>query len=189
MKQIALVLSLLLVALYAGCWTEDHSVKPVSSMPSMAASQPESMPALAVPNSVPVPQPVALLLPKAIKLDPFTGSRILNDEGKIAGLEVRVEAIDYFADATKAFGNFRFELYRYEQSKPDARGERLAVWNANLEEPAENKKHWQSIMRRYQFRLAWNEGIPVGRKFIVSVTYGSPYSPRLFDQRVFIAGQ
>jgi hypothetical protein len=162
-----------------------------SSMPTgavVSASEPATMPAASQPIAR-LPEPISLLLPKQIRIHPFTGTRVFSEDGGISGVDVRIEAIDGFGDATKAFGKFRFELYRFAPSRPDGRGDRLASWPADVDSPAANKRHWNGITRTYQFKLAWSEPVPIGKKFVLQAAFDSPYTGRLFDQRIFISGQ
>ena len=41
----------------------------------------------------------------------------------------------------------------------------------------------------YKFRLRWDQGIPVGRRFVLVTTFTSPYTERLFAERLFVAGE
>lgn len=137
----------------------------------------------------PVPEPIDLLLPQEIRLHPFTGTRVFSADGGITGIDVRVEALDAFGDATKAFGEFRFELYAYAPYRPDHKGKQLAIWPANVESPKVNRAHWNSIARTYHFKLEWKNPIPVGQKFVLRAIFQSRFTPRLFDERVFVSGQ
>jgi len=141
------------------------------------------------PGAVKVPAPLEVLLPKAVRIHPFTGTRVFGEAGGIAGIDLRIEAIDGYGDASKAFGRFRFELFRHQPNNPDEKGARVAVWNVSLEDVKDNRSHWNSITRTYQFKLGWGDAIPIGRKFVLLAVFESRFTPRLFDQRVFVAGQ
>lgn len=136
-----------------------------------------------------IPEPINLLLPRTIRIHPFTGTRSFDPAGGIKGIDVRIEAKDGFGDPTKAFGDFRFELYTYIPYSPEPKGKRLAVWHESVIKPKKNLVHWDNIARRYQFKLQWDQGIPVGDRFVLAVTFTSPFTERLYDQRVFVAGQ
>ena len=134
-----------------------------------------------------VPEPIHLLLPQAIRIHPFTGTRVFDEAGGVRGLDVNIEAIDSFGEPTKAFGDFRFELYAHRPTSSDKRGKRIAVWTESLLEPEKNLTHWQ-IQKVYQFKLLWNRPIPRGQRFVLVAIFSSPFTERLFDQRVDIAG-
>ena len=136
-----------------------------------------------------IPAPVNLLLPSKIRIHPFTGTRTFDESGGVRGIDVRIEAIDAFGDPQKAFGDFRFELYSFEPFSLDPKGGRIASWHESLIDPKKNLVHWDGIAKRYQFKLQWNEAIPVGQKFVLVATFSSPFTERLFDQRVFVSGQ
>jgi hypothetical protein len=136
-----------------------------------------------------VPAPINLMLPKTIRIHPFTGTRTFDEAGGIKGVDVRIEAIDAYGDAVKAFGNFRFEMYYFLPNSLDPRGERIAVWEEDLLEPRKNLMHWDKITRTYEFKLQWDQPIPVGQRFVLEATFASPFTDRLYDQRVFVSGQ
>lgn len=140
-------------------------------------------------GTTPVPAPINLTLPKTISFHPFTGSRVFGESGGIQGIDARLEAKDAFGDSTKAFGEFRFELYRYRPNSQDARGQQLATWEENLMDPKKNLLHWDSFTRSYEFKLRWDQPIPIGEKFIMVAVFNSPFTERKFTQREFISGQ
>ncbi len=138
---------------------------------------------------VKVPAPLQLLLPKAIRVHPFTGTRTFDEAGGVKGIDVRVEALDAYGDATKAFGKFNFALYQYQANSPNPRGPRVATWEEDLMDPEKNLIHWDSITRAYAFKLQWYRAIPVGQKFLLAVDFSSPFTARKFTERVFVSGQ
>ena len=136
-----------------------------------------------------VPEPIHLLLPQAIRIHPFTGTRTFDEAGGVKGIDVRVEALDAYGDSTKAFGKFHFALHEYRPSDPNPKGRRIATWQEDLLEPKKNLLHWDNITRAYEFKLQWYRAIPVGRKFILVVNFSSPFTQRKFAERDFISGQ
>jgi hypothetical protein len=141
------------------------------------------------PADVKVPEPLHLLLPKAIRIHPFTGTRTFDEAGGVKGIDVRVEALDAYGDAAKAFGRFQFALYQYQSDSPNPRGPRVATWEEDLLDPEKNLVHWDSLTRAYAFKLQWYRAIPVGQKFILAVDFSSPFTARKFAERVFVSGQ
>ena len=161
-----------------------------------AGPQPTTAPAVrpilgptTAPALQPVPSPLDLLLPREIRIHPFTGTRTFDKTGGIRGIDVRVEAIDAYGDTTKAFGDFRFELYTFTPNSEDNKGVMLATWDVSLSQPRPNLIHWDKITRTYKFKLQWDQAIPVGQKFVLVAVLSSPYTPRLFAQRAFVSGQ
>lgn len=132
-----------------------------------------------------VPEPIDTLLPRQIRIHPFTGMSVFSEKGNIRGIDVRIEAIDAYGDANKVFGRFRFELYQFKPNSPDPKGARLAVWNESVEDFKSNRRHWNSIARIYQFKLAWNHPISAGQKFVLVAVFQSRFTERLFAERVF----
>jgi len=136
-----------------------------------------------------VPEPVDLLLPHSLRIHPFTGTRTFDETGGVRGIEVRLEALDAFGDSTKAFGDFRFELYAYHPDQPDHRGRQINIWDISLSEPRSNAIHWDKVHRNYLFKLRWDEPMQVGRRFVLGAVFTSPFTDRLFAQRIFTAGE
>jgi hypothetical protein len=140
-------------------------------------------------TSQPVPYPVSLMLPKSISLHPFTGMRVFDEAGGIKGIDVRIEAKDAYDDTTRAFGDFRFELYTFRTNNVDPKNVKIASWDVPLTDSRANRLHWDNITRTYKFRLQWGQAIAVGERFVLVVTFSSPFTERIFAERVFIAGQ
>ena len=135
-----------------------------------------------------LPEPYNMLLPQKVRLHPFSGATF-GDATTPGGLDVRVEAIDAYGDPTKAFGVFRFEVFQLQDLTPDGKGNRIAVWEEDVQDPQKNFQHWDRISRAYQFRLCWGDKAPEGGKYILQVSYCSPYTQRLFAQRTFVPGE
>ena len=174
MRRLTVCICVLTVSVAGGChgwdrpaWTKGH--------------QP------AVPQAV--PQPINLLLPQSVRIHPFTGTRTFDEAGGVKGIDVRIEAVDAYGDATKAFGDFRFEMYRFAPNSLDPKGKHVATWEEGLLAPQKNLLHWDKITRAYQFKLQWDKAIPVGSRFVLLVYFSSPFGERMSDQRVFVSGQ
>jgi len=141
------------------------------------------------PAETPVPEPLHLLLPRSIRIQPFTGVRTFDKAGGVKGIEARVEALDAYGDATKAFGKFHFALHGYRPDKADPKGPRIATWDEDLLDPKKNLLHWSRVHRSYQFHLQWDSPIPVGSQFLLVATFSSPFGERKFAEQVFVSGQ
>ena len=137
---------------------------------------------------VPVPAPMEVMLPKTVRIHPFTGARSFG-EGGMTGMDVRIEVLDAWGDSTKAFGKFRFELYDWVNTNREHKGERLAVWNRDVEDPQVNRGHWDAIQKTYNFKLGLRNPINIGHEFVLSAYFESNYGPRLFAEKVFISGE
>ena len=138
---------------------------------------------------VAVPEPIDLLLPRTIRVHPFTGTRTFDQSGGVRGIDVRVEALDAYDDSTRAFGKFRFALHQHRRGGEHPRGDRIATWEEDLMDGEVNQLHWDNITRTYKFKLRWDHPIPVGRKFVLVVTFDSPFTERRFAEQTFISGQ
>lgn len=140
---------------------------------------------------LPMPEPLDLTLPKQIHVHPLTSSRVFGEAGGVTGIDLRIEALDDWGDSTKAFGRFRFELYRHAGGA-DPKGPCQAVWNnedLDLSSAKRNRAHWNKFQRTYDFRLGWQAPIPVGHRLVIVAYFESEFGSRLSDQRVLIAGQ
>jgi hypothetical protein len=137
-----------------------------------------------------VPPALNVLLPTKIRIHPFTGMRTFEEAGNVKGLDVRIEALDAWGDTIKAFGDFRFELYSFMPNSTERKADnKLVVWEVPLTDPKDNFVHWNSINRAYEFKLQWAAGITAGQRYVLVAVFTSPYTKRLFAERIFIAGQ
>jgi hypothetical protein len=139
----------------------------------------------------PVPAPIDLTLPRTIAFQGFTGGpRGLDSAGGSKGIEVHIATKDSFGHATKAFGEFRFELYDFHANATDPKGDRLAVWEVSTYDARANRDHWNEVHRMYEFRLGWDQSVPVGNKLVLVAVFSSPFTAeRLFAQHIFTAGE
>lgn len=136
-----------------------------------------------------LPPAVRRLLPVELKIHFFTKERVFDPAGGIRGIEAHVQLLDAAGDTTKAYGRFRFELYRHDPHRPRDRGALLAVWTEDLAAPEANQQHWDDFHRTYQFNLRWDKAIPVGEPCRLVAVYQSPYTERLFAETLLPAGE
>ena len=136
-----------------------------------------------------VPYPLSLTLPKSIRIHPFTATRVLDERGGVAGIDAQVQALDTFGDATKAFGDFRFELYEHVPNSVNSKGELITTWEIPVLRAKDNILHWDDMTRSYQFKLKWDQPIPAGQQFVLVAVFTSRFTERLFDERVFVSGE
>ena len=142
------------------------------------------------PTSQPVPPPIDLLLPRSISFQGFTGGpRALDPAGQSRGIEVFIAAKDSFGHAAKAFGDFRLVLYAFRANSSDPRGTFLADWVVSTADARSNRGHWNEVHRMYEFRLGWDQTVPIGTKLVLEAVFSSPFTERLFAQHVFTAGE
>ena len=137
----------------------------------------------------PVPDPLHLMLPKSIRIHVFTHTETFDKDKGIEGVDAHIEAVDSYGDATKAFGTFRFEMYKFVPNSIDPKGKLLATWDEPLLDPRQNLLHWQKVHRIYEFKLQWDRPVPVGQRFVLVATFSSPFTERMITQRVFVSGQ
>jgi len=134
-----------------------------------------------------IPAPINLLLPKTIVVHPFTQTNVF-EQGSF-GLHVRVQAKDYYGDPTKAFGDFRFELYQFRQQHQGKRGEKITQWEVSISRPKANLLHWDRHTRSYEFKLSIDKSIPEGTRMVLVVVFTSRFTPRLVGEREIVAGE
>lgn len=139
------------------------------------------------PVGINVPKPLDLLLPQSIRIHPFTSVRMLDEAKGTKGLEVRIEALDAYQENTKAFGDVRFELYRYREQSADPRGKMVNSWDVSIMNPKENLVHWDRITRAYIFKLQLFEKVPQGQPLVLVAVYSSPFTKRMTAQYVIPA--
>ncbi len=150
---------------------------------ALAGCSPGPTPQAIAQTSAKVPHPVDLLLPKQIRIHAFTAVRTFPEYGNAQGIEARIEAIDAYEDNTKAFGEFRFELYSYKPIALDHKGELLDKWTVDLMDPQVNMEHWDSITRTYIFKLQLTKEVKPNQSLVLRVVYQSPYTKRLFAEQ------
>ena len=177
MQRFAIIISALLIPALLGCSSSEKGSWSFGTK-APPSDRPQS-----------IPEPINLLLPASIRLHPFTGTRTFDENGGIRGVDVRIEAMDHLGDATKAFGEFRFEMYKFVANSQDPKGDLIATWAEDVLSPKKNLLHWDKITRTYEFKLQWNKPIPVGNRFVLLATFKSPFTERMYAERVFISGQ
>ena len=134
-----------------------------------------------------IPPPINLLLPKAVEIHPFTQTGTF-DEGE-SGVHVRIQARDAYGDPTKAFGDFRFELYEFRPHHQNHKGARLGRWEVKLSQPKQNMTHWDRHTRSYEFKLGWDQNLPTGQRVILVAVFTSRFTPRITTEREIVAGE
>jgi|ETNmetMinimDraft_26_1059896.scaffolds.fasta_scaffold08373_3 hypothetical protein len=153
--------------------------------------QPTSAPAPRRHARTPVPDPINRLLPKTINIHPFTGTRTFDKADRIKGVDVRIEVLNHFGEPTKAFGDFRFEIYRFRDNSLEPKDKLMDVWEIepSMLKPRNNLRHWNRSQQMYEFKLQWDTHMPEGRKFVLAVVFTSPFTKRMTVQRVFTSGE
>jgi hypothetical protein len=131
-----------------------------------------------------IPSPINLLLPRTLEVHPFTQTSAFSSGD--TGIHARVQARDAYGDPTKAFGDFRFELYEFRPHAATPRGQRLATWEVSLTNPEQNITHWDRHTASYEFKLGGIPHLPAGRKLVFVAVYTSPYSPRITAERELV---
>jgi hypothetical protein len=140
------------------------------------------------PGEQHVPAPIDLLLPATLDIHPFTQTATF-PAGDM-GLHARVQTRDSFGDPTKAFGDFRFEMFLVLPDQPGQRGPRVAQWEVSIADPEQNLLHWDRHTRSYEFKLG---GLSPGRlrtgtRLLLVATFSSRFTNRITAEREIIAG-
>ena len=76
------------------------------------------------------------------------------------GIEAIIEFDDQFGEPTAPPDAIRLELYNFQESDPDHRGHRLAIWSATLSDHDDQVGHWDPAARGYTFQLAFPQFAP-----------------------------
>lgn len=135
----------------------------------------------------PVPPPLGQYLPRALKIHSFTQLGNLEDRG--FGVEAYAQAIDAWGEPTKAFGNFRFELYEFRRFHHERKGKPVETWDIHIGRPKENRSFWDHHTRSYRFMLGMKRTIAPGRKMVLKVTYADPFVERLSTEAAIVSGR
>ena len=136
-------------------------------------------------------QALALLLPRNIRIEPFTRVSVDPREGLPGELNVYVRAEDQFCDPVKVAGTFNCELYTFKQASGDPKGERVELWQMQVLDGEDQQRYWDHTAQMYEFRLQiqhlGGEGdlAALGRgKVVLLVTYNTPWGEHLEDEYV-----
>lgn len=127
---------------------------------------------------------LSLMLPERIEIWPGTRIDSFDDDPFPDGVLVIVRPQDAFGDPVKAAGRFYFELWEFQPASGEPRGERLAFWSQLIDSTERVEEHWTQA-QMFEFRLGWpeeTEGIRPGRKYVLKVTYHTPWDKRITDQ-------
>ena len=184
----AIALAIGVLGVLGGC-ANNYEWDPETNTYRRQSGQPATRADVTPTRQTAVPKPIHLLLPRKIRIHSFTGTRTFHEAGGVNGIDVHIDMLDAFGDATKAFGHFRFELHEFVPNQPDPKGRRVAVWEVPLLDAKKNLVHWSNITRKYTFKLQWDAPIAVGSKFVLVAVFSSPFTERLFSERVFISGE
>ena len=134
----------------------------------------------------------AMFEPAEMRINPtFSRFKSFDADDVPDGIEADLELRDRFGDPTKAAGDVYFELFRYQPTGSDVRGEQVGrAIVFKLGTAAAQQLHWQNVIRTYRFQLPWGDLDPRG-SYVLSATYGPPPpaageagAPRLFDRLV-----
>ena len=88
---------------------------------------------------------------------------------------------DQFGDTGKGAGAASFELFKYQALSPNHRGDRLATWTVDFNNPKANKEHWDGITRTYLFKLPMPAGAVLKDKLLLIANLTLPNGAKLTD--------
>lgn len=129
---------------------------------------------------------IAFYSPQSIKILPFTKPRSFDDDAIPDGIGVSLRPLDGAGDPVKAYGAFIFELYTLRSAAGNRRGTLLQTWHQEINDLESQKQFWERVTSTYEFHLSW-EGMPISpqKKYILTASFQSPGSERLFDEYEF----
>jgi hypothetical protein len=77
-------------------------------------------------------------------------------------------------------------LYAFRPASSDHRGELLQTWNQSILTPDDERQFRERVTSTYEFQLSWEgQPIPPQKKYILTASFQSPGSERLFDEYEF----
>jgi hypothetical protein len=132
---------------------------------------------------------LSLMLPRSIKIQPFTKIKSFNQDEIPDGILAVVRAYDKFGDPVKASGLWYFELWTYVNASGERKGERLALWESNASTAEEVRLYWTRA-EMLEFQLAWTSGIEnlkPGSKYVFTARYRAPWDETFQDEYVLTA--
>ena len=107
--------------------------------------------------------------PRAESLRIYPSTRFIESDGQTL-LQARVELRDQMGDAIKAAGTLRFDLFASSASG-EALGERLYHWGVDMITLADQKAHFDSVTRTYQYRLRLDDATASQQPTVLRVTF------------------
>ncbi len=134
-----------------------------------------------------IPPPINLMLPRTMEIHPFTQTAEFGPDD--CGIHARITARDADGDETKAYGDFRFELYIFRPQHSSKKGPRIAQWEVSINDPEQNLMHWDRHTRSYEFKLGGFPSIAKGTRLILVAVFSSRFTPRIDTEREITAGQ
>lgn len=120
------------------------------------------------------------LHPAKVRVDSFT--RLSKTEEGRGYLEARVQVLDKDGHPMRAIGKFRIELFAFQRQAPDPRGDRLAVWNIDIQDHEDNRRYFDVLINGYTFPLEMPVNAPADAsgKYVVEATFIRPDGRRVF---------
>lgn len=132
-----------------------------------------------------------MLMPSAVRIQPFTQATSFDDDGVPDGIELMVQPLDRIGDPVKVVGRFTFELWTYRAASADRKGRQLQFWEVVLDSDKDQQRFWDRTAMMYVFNLDVVPGaIPPGEdtgpvvpgKLVVVAAYHTPSGEHLIDE-------
>jgi hypothetical protein len=132
-----------------------------------------------------------MLMPAAVKIQPFTQATSFDDDGIPDGIELMVQPVDRIGDPVKVVGRFTFELWTYRAASADRKGRQLQFWEVVLDSDKDQQRFWDRTAMMYVFNLDVVPGaVPPGEdtgpivpgKLVVVAAYHTPSGEHLVDE-------
>ena len=125
-------------------------------------------------------------LPRSLKIHANTKMGDINN-GKF-GIDAFIQTLDPWGDTTKAYGNFRIELYTFQEFHHERKGAPVEMWDIRLGKPKNNQKYWDHHSKSYHFSLGMVNKVSAGRRMILKIYYNDEYTKRLTVENMIISG-
>lgn len=128
---------------------------------------------------------LALLMPSRIEIvEPFTRITSFKGDPTPDGIELLFQAFNALdSPGLMIAGTIRVGLYEHVAASGDAKGRRLERWTIGLDTAEQQRAYWNAMTQMYEFRLGIKSvKIPAADKYVLAVTYSSPFGERLTDE-------
>jgi len=135
---------------------------------------------------------VSLAMPSRIEIvAPFTRIKSLSGGDEPDGIELLLQARNEFGNpGLMIVGTVRVELFEFLPGSAECKGRRLDRWTADLRTEADQRRYWNHLTQMYEFRLGVDlSAIPPAPKYVILVTYTTPFGEHISDEMVLSNGQ
>ena len=133
------------------------------------------------------------LAPEKVRVDSFTSFKIGGDGGRT--WRPASKCMDADDNPMRTIGKFRIEMFQFAPQSADPRGDRVGMWQIDIQNHEDNRKYFDVLINGYTFTLDVAGGVsvvdpttlvdPAGRKvdnirYVVEATFIRPDGRRVY---------